>query len=140
MHILCGPAGGTATARRGRTGQLVTANRISRLGTASMMPHSAAFINTARLNLGHCASVRATVKSLFEYLYFVAGDVRKVRKRPTELGPVSEPSLVAMLGTGTGQPGRTDVVQRLRERPNLLEMCSRPLFDAPRSGASGEIT
>ena len=69
----------TATSRdQLRSSKIQTANRVSRLGTASMAAHSSNFINVARLNLTQYAAMKSTAKPLFEYLYFVAGDVKNV--------------------------------------------------------------
>lgn len=66
-------ATGTGTTRGGQTGRL-----LSRLGTASL-PESQTFVNVARLNLAQYAGLPQLAKPLFEYLYFVLGDVRNVK-------------------------------------------------------------
>ena len=61
----------TAVTARVQTGRL-----LNRLGTASIPSDSQTFVNVARLN--HYASLPHLAKPLFEYLYFVQGDVRNV--------------------------------------------------------------
>lgn len=58
---------------RAQTGRL-----LSRLGTASLSTEDETFINVARLNLPQYASLPQLAKPLFEYLYFVQGDVKNV--------------------------------------------------------------
>ena len=66
-------AAGVGMTRGGQTGRL-----LSRLGTASL-PESQTFVNVARLNLAQYAGLPQLAKPLFEYLYFVLGDVKNVR-------------------------------------------------------------
>lgn len=61
-----------ATARK-QTGRM-----LSRIGTASLQGDSQTFINVARLNLAQYAALPYLAKSLFDYLYFVHGDVKSV--------------------------------------------------------------
>lgn len=55
-----------------------TSRLLSRLGTASLSTEAESFINVARLNLAQYAVLSQLVKPLFEYLYFVQGDVKSV--------------------------------------------------------------
>lgn len=65
---------GPLTAKtRAQTGRL-----LSRLGTASLSTETETFINVARLNLAQYATLPQLAKSLFEYLYFVEGNVKSV--------------------------------------------------------------
>lgn len=63
---------GTAKSRA-QTGRL-----LSRLGTASLSTEGESFINVARINLAQYAALPQLAKPLFEYLYFVLGDVKSV--------------------------------------------------------------
>lgn len=65
--------GQTALKSRAQTGRM-----LSRLGTASLSTESESFLNVARLNLAHYASLPHMAKPLFEYIYFVQGDVKTV--------------------------------------------------------------
>lgn len=60
---------------RAQTGRL-----LSRLGTASLSTETETFINVARLNLAQYATLPQLAKSLFEYLYFVEGNIKSVSK------------------------------------------------------------
>ncbi|KZS12686.1 Tetratricopeptide repeat protein 8 [Daphnia magna] len=53
-----------------------TSRILSRLGTASLSTETESFINVARINLAQYAALSQLVKPLFEYLYFVQGDVK----------------------------------------------------------------
>ena len=55
-----------------------TGRLLSRLGTALLSVDDEAFINVARLNLPQYACLPQLAKPLFEYLYFVQGDVKNV--------------------------------------------------------------
>lgn len=69
--------GGTSS-RDATTARLQTSRLLSRLGTASIPSDAQTFVNMTRLN--HYATLPHLSKPLFEYLYFVQGDVRSVRK------------------------------------------------------------
>ncbi len=64
----------TATAKS----RVQTSRLLSRLGTASLSTEAESFINVARLNLVQYAALSQLAKPLFEYLYFVQGDVKNV--------------------------------------------------------------
>jgi tetratricopeptide repeat protein 8 len=55
-----------------------TSRLLSRLGTASLSTEAESFINVARLNLAQYAALSQLAKPLFEYLYYVQGDVKNV--------------------------------------------------------------
>lgn len=55
-----------------------TSRILSRLGTASLSTETESFINVARINLAQYAALSQLAKPLFEYLYFVQGDVKSV--------------------------------------------------------------
>lgn len=58
---------------RAQTGRL-----LSRLGTASLSTETESFINLARLNLAQHATLPQLTKPLFEYIYFVEGNIKSV--------------------------------------------------------------
>lgn len=62
------------------TARIQTGRILSRLGTASLQGDSQTFINVARLNLAQYAALPHLAKPLFDYLYFVHGDVKSVCK------------------------------------------------------------
>jgi len=77
------PRSGVVRLSQGSTsqnGKPTTARLLSRLGTASL-PESQIFINPARLNLNEYAELPHVAKPLFEYLYYVLGDVKKVSSK-----------------------------------------------------------
>jgi tetratricopeptide repeat protein 8 len=58
--------------------RIQTSRLLSRLGTASLSTEVESFINVARLNLAQYAALSQLAKPLFEYLYYVQGDVKNV--------------------------------------------------------------
>ena len=68
-----------STAQNPATARIPTGRILSRIGTASLQGDSQTFINVARLNLAQYAALPHLAKPLFDYLYFVHGDVKSVR-------------------------------------------------------------
>ena len=122
----------TASNEATKTARIETASRLSRLGTASMLPHSRDFINVSRLNLPTYAAMKDTAKILFEYLYFVEGDMKKVINIWLSHFIQKYFTFLRWIGTWTGGW----IYPNDEWRWILLEMRHKPLPDQTRTGAA----